>query len=101
MTEQLQTEKASATAAQAEGQQATQQVQKWTAEISFIANLKALKKQLQQTEETVVARQTTLDAAHQELLDAQKASEEASRLKTEAKQQADDLKAQMMKLRGA
>ncbi len=101
MTERLKTETQAATSAHAEVQKATTLVQKWTGDISFIAQLKTLKQKYQDSQEVIAAKQASVDAAQQTLVDAKKVVDNASKLKSDAVQEAEALKQQMMKLRGA
>jgi chromosome segregation ATPase len=101
MSERLQTETQAAATAFAEVQKATQATQRWTSEIAFISQLKALEQQLKETEESIAAKQTVVDGAHQRLLEAQKVVDEAAKQKADVEKKALDLKQQMMKLRGA
>lgn len=101
MNEKLKTVSEAAAAAQAEVQSATQMVQRWTSDISFISQMKALKDQLSSTELTIEEKQAAVDAAHKRLLEAQSAVDQAAKQKSDVQSKADDIKQQIKKLRGA
>ncbi len=101
MSEKLQADTQLAAAAFAEVQKATELVQRWTSDISFISEMKALEEQLNSTEQVMVEKQAAVDAAHQKLMEAKSVAEEAARQKAEVDAKAEALKQQMMKLRGA
>ena len=101
MSEKLKTDTQSADAALAEVQKATQFVQRWTSDISFISQMKALEEQLESTEQVIGEKQLTVEAAQQNLNEAKAVAEEAARQKAEADAKAESLKQQMKKLRGS
>ena len=101
MTEKLKTESQSAAAALAEVQKATQFVQRWTSDISFISEMNELNAQLESTEKTIADKQAVVDESQKKLMEAKAAAEEAARQKSEVEAKAKALKQQIMKLRGA
>lgn len=100
-SEKLKTDTQSAATALVEVQRATQFVQRWTSDISFISEMQALDAQLESIEQAIGEKQTVVDTAEQKLIEAKKVAEQAARQKAEAEAKAESLKQQIMKLRGA
>ena len=101
MSERLKSEIQSATAALAEVQEATRFVERWTSDISFISEMKALNQQLESAEQSIEEKQALVDAAQAKLNEARTAAEQAAQQKKEVESRAKSLKQKIMKLRGA
>ena len=100
MSEKLKLDQQAADAALADVQTATQSVQRWASNISFISEMKMLEQQLKSTEHTLGEKQSAVEAAQAKLNEAKAVAEEAAREKAEIDAKAEAIKQQMMKLRG-
>ena len=97
---QVDSESKAATAAQVAVESAKQRVEKWKSDIAFIGQLNDLNSKLTAVEQTVGARQTVVDEAHQKLMQAQTVVEEAKQQKSQTESEADALRQQILILRG-
>ncbi len=86
-------------AAMAEVQQATQQVNYWNSNLSFVAEMKAIQAEILSVDEDIAAKQTAADAAKAKLSEAQKLADDATRQKNEAEAKAQALKEKLSNLR--
>lgn len=86
-------------AAMANVQQATQQVNYWNSNLSFVAEMKSLQAEILSVDTEIAAKKTAADAAIVKLSEAQKTADDARRQKTEADAKAKTLKDKMSKLR--
>jgi hypothetical protein len=80
-------------------QQATQQVNYWNSNLSFVAEMKSLQAEILSVDTEIAAKKTATDAAIVKLSEAQKTADDARRQKTEADAKAKILKDKMSKLR--
>jgi hypothetical protein len=80
-------------------QQATQQVNYWNSNLSFVAEMKSLQAEILSVDTEIAAKKTAADAAIVKLSEAQKTADDARRQKTEADANAKILKDKMSKLR--
>ena len=80
-------------------QQATQQVNYWNSNLSFVAEMKSLQAEILSVDTEIAAKKTAADAAIVKLSEAQKTADDARRQKTEADAKAKILKDKMSKLR--
>jgi len=80
-------------------QQATQQVNYWNSNLSFVAEMKSLQAEILSVDKEIAAEKTAADAAIVKLSEAQKTADDARRQKTEADANAKILKDKMSKLR--
>ena len=80
-------------------QQATQQVNYWNSNLSFVAEMKSLQAEILSVDTEIAAKKTAADAAIVKLSEAQKTADDARRQKTEADAKAKTLKDKMSKLR--
>lgn len=86
-------------AAMANVQQATQQVNYWNSNLSFVAEMKSLQAEILSVDTEITAKKTAADAAIVKLSEAQKTADDARRQKTEADAKSKILKEKMSKLR--
>jgi chromosome segregation ATPase len=86
-------------AAMADIQQATQQVNYWNSNVSFVAEMKSLQSEILSVEKDIAAKTSAQDAANAKLSEAQKTADEAQKQRNEADAKAKILKEKMSKLR--
>jgi len=86
-------------AAMADVQQATQQVNYWNSNLSFVAEMKAIQAEILSVDTDIAAKKTAADAANTKLSEAQKTADDAMRQKKEAEAKAQALKEKLSKLR--
>lgn len=86
-------------AAMADVQQATQQVNYWNSNLSFVAEMKLIQAEILSVESDIAAKKSAADAANSKLSEAQKIANEAMKQKSEADAKAKALKDRMSKLR--
>lgn len=86
-------------AAMADIQQATQQVNYWNSNLSFVAEMKSLQSEILSVEKDIAAKTSAQDAANAKLSEAQKTADEARKQRNEADAKAKMLKEKMSKLR--
>lgn len=79
--------------------QATAAVNEQQLNIAFVAQLKQLKEQLSASEQSSMAKQAAIDAAHQTLVEAQKKVDAAQQDQAVSKQQAEELRKKIEALR--
>ncbi len=100
VTKQVEAETQVVQAAQAELDQARQEVDKWKGHLAFIEQLTALQGQLSQTEQTVEERLAAVEAANEKLAAAKAVLEQAQAAKQEQENQANSLRDQILQLQG-
>ena len=88
-------------AAMSDVQQATQQVNYWNSNLSFVAEMKSIQAEILSVDTDIAAKKTAADAANTKLSEAQKTVDDAMRQKNEAEAKAQALKEKLSKLRQA
>jgi WD40 repeat protein len=86
-------------AAMADIQQATQQVNYWNSNLSFVAEMKSLQSEILSVEKDIAAKKLNEDTANAKLSEAQKIADDARQQKNEADAKAKMLEEKMSKLR--